>query len=706
MKDSNPKFVVAVVNAVAKVVEVNVDLLETVLSGLLSLVSCHKDASVHSSTAAALRHLLQIGLVHAGADDAGYLDEKEKKKKKRNRGGREEKPSVDRERLRRTRDHCVQVLRRALRLLFCEDGAISDAVARANLIWLAGEFYHEIEPLAKDMLRLLAASFVEETVMAKMQILTMAVKYSLRCPGDMDMESLMTYALEMSRYDVCTEVRDLARLMTAVCGLAAGDYSADNPGAAAGKASHVNPDALEDLANRSAKVLLAVKLPPAAVLSTAYSSSAAALWNRDDSASKQLFVMGSLSAVTGYSAPGYAVLPDWRTRPPDSGLREQGSNASSALSEDSKRSSGVIWDPMQQNGQRKVTDFYSEDDDSESSRRSDRAKPRFASNRSRSSRSSSDSGSEGSSSGSSSSARSSDSDESSASRQRPSGGSAVRRYASSSGSSSAYSSESDGSSSDSFIDRRGSKVSKTQRNSRASSGTNPARPEYEADNLGAAREETSVFRRQGVRRVTGAHAGSNSSSQKLSGLQSSLDEMFIGNAVAVSDAKVLSPLSGSDTFDLLGSATAPIQSSSQLKDYHYHSNTQQSGSAMPAGTDSDILAQILESFPNGPSEAESHKQVQGRPSVSVSAALQVHPGVAPSNSVGFVETMSQPKVVLQPELASGLYVALIFRHGVRPSTLHGVGSKSAIIKVKNCGQDYPIRYAFLKELYLTSIKLF
>ncbi len=318
MKDGNSKFVVTVVSAVTKVAEVNEDLLQSVLSGLINILVCHKDGLVHDATAIALRHLLQLGFSRT-SKSIGAIDEKEKKKRKKqkNRDNNEDPNSEQKLKQSVARQHFIKIMRQALRLLFCSEGVITAATSRANLIWLAGEFYFAIEDLAKDILRLLASKYTEEQSISKMQILTLAVKYNVRYPSDSDIESLMTYVLELARYDMSTEVRDLARLMTAVCGLAPG---AESEGL--GARHDVDADALDDLASRASKILLAEKLPPAMILNSAYSSSAAAMWGGDDHASKLLFVIGSLSAMTGYSAPGYTALNEWRTIPSDSDLRD------------------------------------------------------------------------------------------------------------------------------------------------------------------------------------------------------------------------------------------------------------------------------------------------------------------------------------------------------------------------------------------------
>ncbi|CAM9172440.1 unnamed protein product, partial [Ectocarpus fasciculatus] len=341
VKESNNFFVVASVQTVAKVAERNTDLLPTVLGGLMTLLTCHRSGDVHTACAAALQHLLQI-----------------------------EDPKF-----RILRDQCERVLKQALRLLFVPDNTISAPEARANLIWLAGEYYSAFQLIAKDMLRLLAVDFKDEEPCTKKEILTLGVKYSMHCPGDTEMEDLMTYVLEMSRYDMSTDVRDLARLMTAVCGLAS------------------------------------------VVLNSANSASAAAMWNGDDSVSKMLFLIDSISALTGYTVPGYSILSPWSEKQPDSSVRDKVVGSSiDAMDKGYTTNSLEDRSWARTEPSRRVDDSNFYDDDNES----DDAKKIVNKNRSRAWR---DSSSSSDSSNGSESDSSSESDSNSAS----SGGDPIRQ---------------------------------------------------------------------------------------------------------------------------------------------------------------------------------------------------------------------------------------------------------------------------------------
>ena len=107
-------------------------------------------------------------------------------------------------------------------------------------------------------------------------------------------------------------------------------------------------------------------------------------------------------------------------------------------------------------------------------------------------------------------------------------------------------------------------------------------------------------------------------------------------------------------------------------------------------SDSDLLAQILESFPNS-----SSTTVRGDPVSSTFSRGPVEKIQAPTQVTQapphVVETLSVPKVILNPDLSSGLSVVLLFRHGVRPGIIKGMHCKAVYFRIKNCGQEYAIR---------------
>lgn len=60
-----------------------------------------------------------------------------------------------------------------------------------------------------------------------LQVLNFAVKLALRSPDDKRVQSLASFVLEMARFDLSHDLRDRARFMTAMLGLATADEGVD-----------------------------------------------------------------------------------------------------------------------------------------------------------------------------------------------------------------------------------------------------------------------------------------------------------------------------------------------------------------------------------------------------------------------------------------------------------------------------------------------
>lgn len=137
-----------------------------------------------------------------------------------------------------------KILRQLAKLLVIE-GGMEEPTARSSIVWLVGEFHHVLADACPDILRILAAGFTQECTETKTQILNLAIKLSLQMPEDDNVQLLMTYVLEMARYDVDTDLRDRSRFMTALMGLAPSSEGDAN-------AAEVDEDALSEL-NEHAK---------------------------------------------------------------------------------------------------------------------------------------------------------------------------------------------------------------------------------------------------------------------------------------------------------------------------------------------------------------------------------------------------------------------------------------------------------------------
>ena len=87
---------------------------------------------------------------------------------------------------------------------------------------------------------------------------TRAAQLALRLPDDENVQNLMTYVLEMARYDTDTDLRDRSRFVTALMGLAPSTETEAEGGGAAPAA--VDEQALELLAEHAMGIMLAPKV--------------------------------------------------------------------------------------------------------------------------------------------------------------------------------------------------------------------------------------------------------------------------------------------------------------------------------------------------------------------------------------------------------------------------------------------------------------
>jgi AP-3 complex subunit beta len=715
VKDNNVTFIVASINAVAKVLEVNQENLGHGVSGLLDVLICHSDSNVHAACATALRHLLQLGLVtsQTAAQAAAALaaqaaevleggrrkesDKKSKKHSKRQAHQETDENAEEASRMRQLYKSYVSIMQQAVRRLFISENKLTNPVARANLVWLAGEYYSEFRDVAKDILRLLAQGFCDEATTTKVQILNLAVKYSIRCVGDEEMESLMTYVLELSRYDISIEVRDLARLMTAVSGLAAGEEE--------GGAAKVDADALEDLAGRAAKILLATKHPPAFVQNSAYSISAAAAWEADGSDTKSLFLMGSISAMTGYTSPGYTVLPPWCDKQPDSSVRDQSASVASMLaSSENKGENGFSNKFTPAMSTLDVSNFYDDDE------REEKETKRGAGGRSKRHGRDSSSSSSGDSSSDSDSSHI-DSSSASVSSESTSSSSGVSGSDSTSTSSS---SSSDTESSASRSSRRSGRRAVVGRSKQLQGGQQSA-----AVLVGEA-AQGAVQKRGNVQRVVrNRQPGGATVSQ---GGVSLLDLQFSGEPPAGGHSASDSYFSGGDLLDIgpsNSSSTTTMVISSNMQHFGapppdplmyaspQHMQTGTSAPVASPASDTALLAQILDSFPAAATltETEGGRAPQRHIPLAFPGNVSVDPTAPVSAPVALAaaayvptEVLGVPRQIINPDLSSGLSVSIAFRHGApsSPSAARflpgGVEAKRVVIRVENRGKDYPIRY--------------
>jgi AP-3 complex subunit beta len=315
VKHRDTSFVCASIRAIGRAADADPAVAPKCIEGVFMLLCCHKSEEVIGESVNVLRLLLQQ---NAGAEASR-----------------------------------VVLFKLAKLLVSSIPGKkIVVPVARASIVWLVGEFYDVLQSVSPDILRILSISFADENNETKTQIVNFAIKLALRLPDDENVQSLMTYILEMSRYDIDTDIRDRSRFMTALMGLA--------PSAEEGSTASVvlDEDALEELAEHSRGIMLAPKLPPITLLGSV------------DIEGLPNFNLGSLSSLVGHYVSGYEPLSSWPAHQPDANVRDANRYAdegqSSPTPGNNTYTSGSRDSSGDEADQVKVKGFYGEDSDTES----------------------------------------------------------------------------------------------------------------------------------------------------------------------------------------------------------------------------------------------------------------------------------------------------------------------------------------------------
>ena len=279
VKDPNPEFVSKAVTAVAQVVDIDPSRAEACMEGIMILLLCSKSDIVIAACVNVLRLLIQ------------------------------QNP---------TSKVSLKILKQLVKLVIIEpsEGGITESSARSSIVWLIGEYQETLIKVTPDLLRLLAKRFIEESTETKLQILTLAIKISLQFPEDIKIQHLMTYVLELSRYDLDVDLRDRARFMTALVGLAPTNDDEEEEGEP-GSNSAIQYDevALGQLHSYAKAIMTAPKLPPVTLFSAVNEEG-------EGGQGSERFVIASLSSIVGHATAGYETLPQWSVLPTDGSLRD------------------------------------------------------------------------------------------------------------------------------------------------------------------------------------------------------------------------------------------------------------------------------------------------------------------------------------------------------------------------------------------------
>ncbi|KAH9855187.1 armadillo-type protein [Lenzites betulinus] len=188
--------------------------------------------------------------------------------------------------------------------------------ARACVVWLVGQYAASpapaengttsagpegIAPWAPDVLRKMAKSFIQETPVVKLQIVTLAAKLLVLCPTNRTIGLLYRYVCSLAQYEPNYDVRDRARMYRALLSsVTAGLY---------GEADSDHEDVGGVVLRREQikVVLFEGKASPDEDIAK----------GEDDHGR-----FGSLAALTGRWTGGDGYLPDWLEEGIDSSLRD------------------------------------------------------------------------------------------------------------------------------------------------------------------------------------------------------------------------------------------------------------------------------------------------------------------------------------------------------------------------------------------------
>ena len=525
----------------------------------------------------------------------------------------------------------INIIHRLVKMLISDEEddsahVLKMPVARASVVWLVGESYSYLEDISPDILRILASKFADEATQTKTQIANFAVKLGARLPDDVSIQGLMTYVLEMARYDVDIDLRDRTRFMTAMMGLTSLSVNqGDVTGSGERRTVESEAANLTELSSHSMKILLASKLPPVTLHQPTL------LEDVPD------FEIGSLSAMVGHSADGYVPIPNWPETQLQPHVREEATKTKS--SEKSPTSHNLKHDI-------ETDDFYGDTEFSGGGRGAKASKA--AKNK------------------------------------------VLSESESSSESSNSTSADSSDEESDSESESNGS--------SSGDSGD-------ETDQSSSSSDEDDMFMTTKARtkKVSTATPLSSVRRLEISNHSSNVgneSDILIPMSPQALHSNVKETVSGISAVDFMNT---PSTTGSEVNfldsgtmESHQVSQPPVQNSLSHLNSDSDILLQMFESFPSTKDASGVGAKYLTDVSNSATAGNSFS---SPLSNVKVTArqsielTTSVPKILLRPELSSGLQATFRFRHGVNPSLIPG--SNCGFIELKNCNSDGFLRYLYI-----------
>lgn len=265
-KDENKEFVAAAVQAIGRCATALPDVADSCMQQLVQLMVGSSSQTVVAESIVVIKRLLQMNASKDGGAEGGDAHEQE-----------------------RAEQRDVRIIKQLARML--ADNSVTIPQARAAIIWLVGEYNRKIPERAPDVLRCLAKSFLDESDLVKLQILTLGAKLVLAAepaPPAPRVLEILRYVLQLAKYDQNYDVRDRARLLRRLL------FTEPDP-------AHWND------VRRAAHTLFMTEKPVPAFESVSDLSAG--------------YVLGTLSHIIHDVAPGYHPLDDFPEVAPDPAVR-------------------------------------------------------------------------------------------------------------------------------------------------------------------------------------------------------------------------------------------------------------------------------------------------------------------------------------------------------------------------------------------------
>lgn len=198
--------------------------------------------------------------------------------------------------------------------------------ARASVYWLVGQF-SAIDPSEEsekkglgwegvalwvpDVLRKAIKGFAKESVSAKLQILTLAIKISVIAPSNPKLDLMAQYLFMLARYDADYDVRDRARFLNALLRGVRAEKPVDS-------STTDSPPVEEEHEQYTGGVVLRREQVKFAVSGGRQLGDVGVAKGSKGGE----FEVASTSRIAGKKLKGYEALPEWTDDPTDSSLRD------------------------------------------------------------------------------------------------------------------------------------------------------------------------------------------------------------------------------------------------------------------------------------------------------------------------------------------------------------------------------------------------